>query len=254
MNSIGLGLICFGSICCGTMLGFYLGRNLPQHHLDADSKDTIKMAWGTVATMSALVLSLLLASAKGSFDTVNGENIQSAAQMILLDRVLARYGPEAKDARDALRTTVAAGIQRIWPQSNTRVSTAATLESGLGMDRVQDQLSQLKPATDMQRELLSQGQQICGQLAQARWLIVEQSRSGLPSTLFVVLVSWLTMLFAGLGLFAPRNKTVLIVLLLCSITFSTAIFLINEMSHPLDGMMKISSAPMLKALDHLGQP
>ena len=80
---------------------------------------------------------------------------------------------------------------------------------------------------------------------------MEQSSNGLPNTLFLILVSWLTMLFVGLGLFAPRNKTVLISLLLCNISFSTAIFLIHEMNHPLQGIMKVSSAPMLQALQRL---
>jgi hypothetical protein len=254
MNSIVMGSICFGCISSGTALGFYLGRNLPKHHLDDDSKDTIKMAWGTVATMSALVLSLLLASAKSSFDTVSGENTQAATKIILLDHVLARYGPETRQVRDDLRNDVAAAIQKMWPKANSVVSASAVLEGGNGMERVQDDLSRLTPLNDSQRGLLSQAQLLCGDLLQARWLVVEQSRTGLPNILFVILVSWLAMLFVGLGLFAPRNKTVLIVLFICNLSFSTAIFLINEMNHPLDGMMKISNAPMLKALEHLGQP
>jgi hypothetical protein len=254
MNSIVMGLLCFSSIFIGTVLGFYLGRNLPQHHLDSNSKETIKMAWGTVATMSALVLSLLLASAKSSFDTVNTENTQAGAKIIVLDHILARYGPETQAARTGLRNDVASAIQKVWPETHATVPASTVLEGGSGMEHVQEQLSQLTPINDSQRALLAQAQQLSGDLLQARWLVVEQSRSGLPNSLFLILVSWLTMLFMGLGLFAPRNKTVLIVLFLCNISFSTALFMINEMNRPLDGIMKISSAPMLKALDHLGQP
>ena len=249
-----MGLISFGFISAGTLLGYYLGRNLPQHHLDSDSKDTIKMAWGTVATMSALVLSLLLASAKGSFDTVNNENTQTGAQIIVLDHLLARYGPESKATRDELRDDVAASVRRLWPEVHTSAPTSAVLEGGSSIERVQEKLDGLVPTNDSQRALLAQAQIICGQLLQARWLVVEQSGIGLPRLLFVILVSWLTMLFVGLGLFAPRNRTVLAVLLFCNLSFSTALFLINEMSHPLDGIMKISSAPMVKALEHVDQP
>lgn len=248
-----MGSICFGCILFATALGYYLGRNLPQHHLDTDSKDTIKMAWGTVATMAALVLSLLLASAKSSFDTINNETTQAATKMIVLDNILARYGPETKEVRAELRETVARGIRRVWPETHTSVSASTALERGNGVDLLQDALGKLVPANDSQRALLSQAQQICGDLMQSRWLVVEQSETGLPDTLYIVLVSWLSMLFVGIGLFAPRNKTVLIVLFLCNLSFSTAIFLINEMNHPLDGIMKISSAPMLKALEHMGQ-
>jgi len=249
-----MGLIGFCAIFAGTVIGYYLGRNLPQHHLDADSKDTIKMAWGTVATMSALVLSLLLASAKGSFDTVNTENTLAGTKIIVLDHILAKYGPETKAAREELRNDVSSIIQKVWPETHPSVPTASALEGGNGVERVQNELDQISPTNDTQRALLSQAQVLTGDLLQSRWLLVEQLRTGLPPTLFIVLVSWLTMLFIGLGLFAPRNKTVFIVLFFCNLSFSAALFMINEMNHPLDGIMKISSAPMLKALERLNQP
>lgn len=251
MNSIVLGLICFTTISAGTGFGFYLGRTLPGHHLSTESKDAIKMAWGIVATMSALVLSLLLSSAKTSFDTVNAETAQAGAKIIVLDRILARYGPEAQAARDELRKDVAKRIEMIWSNKNTTGSDE--LAKGTGMASVQDKLGQLTPTTDAQRMLYAQAQQIAGELVMARWRVVEQARTFLPNVFFLVLIFWLTMLFTGIGLFAPPNKTVLVALFMCNLSLSAALFLIEELNHPLDGVIKVSGTPMRAALEYMNQ-
>ena len=253
MNSITTSLLSFGFISAGILLGFILGRLLPEHHLSGDSKDAIKMAWGMVATMAALVLGLLVASAKGTFDTVNSETTQIGAKIIVLDHVLASYGPETRPIRETLRNTVASKIQKIWPGNAPAGSVSTELEQGNGLAGIEDALNQLAPQTDNQRTLLTQARQICGDILMARWLIIEQSSMGLPMVLLIVLVSWLTMLCFGIGMLAPQNRTVLIALFLCNISFSTAIFLINEMDRPLDGIIKISSVPLNKVLEHLDQ-
>ena len=121
------------------------------------------------------------------------------------------------------------------------------------MEVIQAKLRELTPATDPQRQLLVQAEQITGDLSQARWLLIEQAQNALRFPFLVVLLFWLTMLHVSFGLFAPRNATVIVVLLVCALSVSGAIFLILEMNRPLDGMIKVSSAPMLKALEHLGQ-
>lgn len=95
MNTTLTALIVFGCLIGAVLLGRTLRRLLPEGHLAADSRDAIKLAMGLVATMSALVLGLLVSSAKGSYDTERSEVIQMAAKVAFLDRVLAIYGPEA---------------------------------------------------------------------------------------------------------------------------------------------------------------
>ena len=112
---------------------------------------------------------------------------------------------------------------------------------------------ELTPATDAQRQMLAQALQLTGDLLQFRWLLIEQAQNALPKPLLIVLLFWLTMLHTSFGLFAPRNATVIIALLACALSVSAAIFLILEMSHPMSGFIKVSSAPMLKALEHLEQ-
>jgi hypothetical protein len=213
----------------------------------------MKTAVGMMATLVALIIGLLVSSAKSSFDTTNASIVQSGAKIILLDRTLSAYGPEAGAAREQLRRTVAAGIETFWPDEKTDVSGLSVFERARGMEMVQGKLRELAPRDDAQRQLLSQAQQFAGDLSQTRWLVIEQMQNELPLPFLVVLVFWLTMLFVSFGLFAPRNRTVLTVLLLCACSMSGAIFLVLELNRPLDGSIRVSSAPMRKALEHLGR-
>ena len=253
MSSLTVALISAGCIFSGVLLGMWLRDLLPGHHLSSDSKDTVKLAAGMIATLSALVLGLLVSSAKSSFDTVGSEITQSATKIILLDRTLASYGPATKDAREQLRHSVIAGIETIWPEVKTTVPGMITFERANAMEQLQMKLRELTPVGEAQRQLLAQAQQLSGELLQFRWLVIEQTQNALPMPFLVMLLFWLTMLHMSFGLFAPRNATVVVVLLLCALSVSGAVFLILEMNHPLSGFIKVSSAPMLKALEHLGQ-
>jgi hypothetical protein len=249
-------VVCLLSIVCivtGTLLGFALQRYLPSHHLTKDSHDSVKLASGIIATLTALVLGLLVSAAKDSFDTVNQGIVQSGAKLILLDRVLAQYGPESKGVRDALRQTIEGGIQTIWSDEAKDGSALLALEKGEGIEPIQVMLRGLTPSTDSQRELLTQAKQIAAEASQARWLAIEHAQAALPTTFLVILVCWLTVLFASFGLYAPRNKTVLTAFIIGAVSVSAAIFLILEMNRPLEGFMKISSAPLRKALELLGR-
>jgi hypothetical protein len=253
MSSTTIALISAGCIFGGVLLGMFLRSRLPGHHLSSDSKDTVKLGAGMIATLAALVLGLLVSSAKGTFDTMNAEITLGASKIVLLDRVLANYGPAAKDAREQLQRSVAAGIAVIWPEEKPVVPGMTTFEHAQGMELVQAKLRELVPATDAQRQLLAQAMQISNDLLQSRWLLIEQTTNALPTPFLVMLLFWLTMLHMSFGLFAPRNATVIFVLLVCALSVSGAIFLILEMNHPMSGFIKVSSAPMLKALEHLGQ-
>jgi hypothetical protein len=252
MSSLTIALISAGSIFSGVLLGLYLQKLLPGHHLSDDSRETVKLGAGMIATLAALVLGLLVSSAKSSFDTINAEITQSAAKIIYLDRLLANYGPETKDVREMLRNNVAAGIKMIWPEEH-QAAQLATFEKASGMEQLQIKLHELTPATDLQRQMLQQTQQACSELRQSRWLVIEQTQNALPTVFLVMLLFWLTALHMSFGLFAPRNAMVIVVLFICAMSVSGAIFLILEMNHPLSGFIKVSSAPMLKALEHLGQ-
>jgi len=253
MSSIQISLITLLCLTAGFLLGMWLQHRLPDHHLSKESQDTVKLGSGMVATMSALILGLLVSSAKNTFDTMNLAIAQNGARIIQLDHYLAEYGAESRPIRDQLKTSVAQQVDRVWHTSAAGGSGLRAVEKSTAMLDLQAGLHTLSPQTDAQKSTLSQIQQICSEMWQNRLLIMEQQQQPVTPAFVVLLAFWLAMLFLSFGLFAPRNATVLAVLLVCAFSVSSAVFLILEMSHPLDGLIKVSNAPMLKALELIGQ-
>ena len=251
MNSTFIALASAGCIFAGALLGLALQRLLPGHHLNKETQDVVKLSAGTIATLTALVLGLLVSSAKSTFDTMNNGIVQGSAKIILLDRALARYGPETKAAREQLKRSIAAAIEMVWPMEKTGVPALTAFERANGMELVQDKLNELTPQNDTQRHALSRAQQIVGDLGQTRWLLIEQEQNQLPFPLLLILVFWLALLFVSFGLFSPPNVTALTVLFVGACAVSAAIFLVLELNRPLEGFIKISNAPLRNALQHL---
>lgn len=252
MSPMTISWIVFGCVFGGSLAGMLIHRIVPEHHLGADSKDVMKLAMGVLATMSALVLALLISSAKTSHDTQSNEITQMAADFIQLDRVLAHYGPETKDARALLYATVAQGLGQAQSVSghSQALDSAATTSSA---DSFFEKIQQLQPRSDFQRSLYAQAMQISAELSRNRSLLLEQTAGSIPMPFLVVLIFWLSMLFTGFGIFAPSNSTVIGVLLVCALSIAGAIFLILEMDRPFEGLIQISSAPLRNALAHLGK-
>ena len=253
MSSWAIGLITLGCVFGGAVFGLVLRTVLPEHHLREDSKDVVKLVTALIATLSALVLGLLIASAKTSYDAVNDAFSDSAARLILVDRVLAQYGPEAKEVRDLIRNAIARRLHQLFPDEAAPGATQEALRGSAALEEVQTRVGALVPGNDAQRALQSRALQILGDLAQARWLTFERSVSATPPAFLVVLVSWLAAMFASFGLFAPRHATAIAALFIGALSVSTAIFLIEEMNHPLDGIIAISSEPLRSALALLGK-
>lgn len=230
-----------------------LQRRLSEHHLSKEMQDLVKLGAGTIATLTALVLGLLVSSAKSSYDTVNTGIVQGSAKFILLDRTLARYGPEANAVREQLKVALAGAIERIWPTQKTGITAVTAIEHGNGIELVQDKLDELTPKNEAQRQALAQSRQMVSDLSQTRWLLVEEAQSELPLPLLLILIFWLVLLFVSFGLFAPRNLMALIVLFVVACSLSAAIFLILELNQPLRGFMKVSDAPLQKAMQQMGQ-
>ena len=253
MSSIVLSLIVFACTIAGVLVGMYLRSLLPGHHLRDESKDVLKTATGLIATLVALILGLLVASSKSSFDAVNSGLTQAGAKTIALHRVLVRYGPEAQGARDLLRRSVAEAIERVWPADKARGVDMAAAEAATGMEDVYQAIQELSPKTDAQRSFRAQALEISGDLLQARWLLIEQTQSTVPTAFLVILVFWLTVLYVSFGMLAPWNATAVVALVVCALSISGAIFLVLEMNHPLSGLIKVSSAPLQKALEVLSR-
>jgi hypothetical protein len=242
--------IVFVCVFGGALLGLGLRNILPEDHLSQDTKDVVKLGMGVVATMAALVLGLLIASAKESYDAQSRAVTQMSANFILVDRLLAHYGPETKGARDRLRGTVALVLDRLWPHSareGVQLAPTASAESFF------DEIANLEPKNDAQRALRDRALQLSSDIGQTHWLLVEQSALSIPSPFVALLILWLSVLFSSFALFAPPNSTVVATMLLCAISVSTAIFLILELQRPFGGLIQLSSAPLQSALANLSQ-
>jgi hypothetical protein len=254
MSPTVISLIAFASIFGGALLGMLLRTFLPEHHLAADSREVMKLGAGMIATLAALVLGLLIASAKGTFDTMSSGLRETGSKIILLDRTMAQYGPETREARDMLRRSVAATIARIWPSDKEGVAVEKTGRSGSGIEDLDEKLRQLSPRNDDQRMLQTRAIRITGEIAEARWLLIEQvGQSSLPMPFLVLLVCWLSIIFLSFGLLSSPNATVIVVLFVCAFSAASSLFLILELDQPYGGLIKISGAPLLNALAHLGK-
>ena len=230
----------------GIFLGAALRRALPKHHLSKESQDVVRLGVGLIATIAALVLGLLIAAAKGSFDTQNNQIKQITADVILLDNLLAQYGPEARPIREAMRQAAGPFADRLWREKEE--NTKARYETNAAAEKVYIAIQSLSPQTELQRSLQSRAAQISTDLAQTRLLLFVESDSLIPMPFLAILVFWLVIIFASFSLFSPLNVTVFICLALFALSASCAIFLILELSQPFTGLLMISSAPLREAL------
>lgn len=253
MSPLEIGLIVFACVLGAAMLGLFIGSVLPEHHLSQDTKDVVKLGTALIATMAALVLSLLISSAKSSFDLMGSELVQNAARAISLDRALADYGPETREIRDLLKRAYAARIELMFSRDESRRAKLNTPEQVVAMEGLLGKLWALSPQNDAQRGFRSQALEIAGEMSTTRWLLVLQKDEPIPMALVVVLVFWLAIIFATFGLFAPRNATVVAALFVCALSVAGAILLILEMNSPFTGSMQLSGAPMRDALARMGQ-
>jgi hypothetical protein len=201
-----------------------------------------------VVTITALVLGLLTASAKGYYDAQSAELTQMSAKIVLLDRVLAHYGPETKEVRAQLQADVILMLDQMWSQRRTRAAP-----SSHGITVLFDKVQELSARSDAQHSLQAQALSLALALGQTRWLMYEQGAAAVSKTLLVVLVFWLTFIFISFGLFAPNNSTVLAVLFFSALAVSAAVLLILEMYTPFAGLIQVSSAPLRAALAQVGQ-
>lgn len=253
MNPGAIALIVFVCVFGGALFGMYLRGVLPEHHLSDASKDIVKLVMGLVATLAALVLGLLVASAKSSFDAANEGFRQSAARIIVLDRALAQYGPESKEVRDMLRRVSAARVEQLFSKDGSDDHALGSAKGTAAIEGIQQKVRGLAPQNDTQRALQARAIDMIEAVSQARWLEFEEEDNTIPAPFLVVLVFWLAVMFMSFGLFAPRNAIAVAVLFLGAVSLAAAIFLIEELYDPLGGVITISSAPMYKALAILGQ-
>jgi hypothetical protein len=232
------------------MLATRLHALLPKHYFENESRDTVKVGIGLIATMTALVLGLVTASAKSSFDNVNTAVKAFATQTLALDRTLARYGSETGGIRKELKRVVGTRIDMVWPQDSSKPASLDPLSGGEEIARA---IRNLKPTNDSQRALQARALDLAETLLQSRWIVTTSIGASVPLPFLAVLLFWLTITFASFGLFAPRNAMVVAVLFVCALSVASALFLVLEMDGPFDGVLKVSPEPLRSAYARLNQ-
>lgn len=231
-----------------------LRARLPPRELDAETKDTVRNAVGLVGTKTAILLGLLVTSAKNTFDVQRNGVAQLASNVIILDRSLAHYGDETGEIRQMLRASVRDIIQRTWPEEKLATEhDGASVGTEGQYEPVFDRILGLTPKTEAQRTLQAQALKFIIDTGQLRWSLFSQRESSIPLPLLIVIVFWLAISFASFGLFAPRNATAIVTLIACALAVASAMFLILELDRPFRGMIHVSSVPLHKALEQLGR-
>ena len=253
MNSTIVALVAFGCTLSAALVAIFIRGRLPEHHFEGDSKELVKLVLGLIATMTALVLSLLISSAHSAYDQQQAELQQLGVHLYQLDRLLAHFGPDAVKERDLLRRMVAADILRIWPNDGGAATIYAPMSAQMEAEGFFEGIVSLTPKSDLERFAQSRALQLFSSVAETRRLLGEQARGALSLPLLVVLVSWSTILFFGFGLLTRLNGTVVAALVVGALSIAGAIFLILEMNQPYAGWMQVSSAPLQNALDQMGR-
>jgi hypothetical protein len=249
MSALALSGIIFALTLGGIFLGALLRRSLPKHHLSEDAQSVVRLGVGLIATIAALVLGLLIAAAKSSFDTQNTQVKQITANIILLDRLLAQYGPETRSIREQMRGVIGPLAEQLWREKE--VSATAPFEHNASAEKIYVDIQALSPQTELQRSLQGRAAQVSTDLAQTRLLLFVESDNLVPVPFLAILVFWLVIIFASFSLFSELNVTVFTCLSLFALSASCAIYLILELSRPFSGLMMISSAPLRNALGPL---
>ncbi|MGE5293879.1 MAG: hypothetical protein ACM3VT_03545 [Solirubrobacterales bacterium] len=251
MSPIVLGLLVFGCVLGASLLGMILSATLPRHLLCGETKDIVRLAMGLVATMTALVLGLLVASAKGSYDTQKGGVATMAAKAVVLDRLLATYGTETAEVRTGLRDAMKVSLAHVWPEKGE-----ALTQQGPDTSRgaaIYAAILKLPAPNDASSVARLQIFEAAIDLGQTQWLLYEQAGSSVSKVLLTIVIFWLTILFLSFGLFAPRNVTVIGALIVAALSVSTSLFLVMEFDGPFSGLIRVSNAPVVKALNYVGQ-
>jgi hypothetical protein len=245
-----IGMLAFITIFAGGMAGLQLYRLLPEHHLTTETRDVVRLGIGMISILASLVLGLLTASAKSTFDDADRTMRSYTADIILLDGMLRNYGTEADTIRKMVLEYTERARRTTWGDQSGQGPLEDKNLGKLLYEAAQNILA-LVPVNDNQRWLRSQALDIASRLIHTRLSLLANQNGSISPVLLVLMVVWITMIFASFGLNAPRNATVVGAFLVCSLSIGASIFLILEMDTPFDGIIMVSGEPMMSALDHL---
>jgi hypothetical protein len=199
MNSIAVSSIVFLSILASGLVGMVVRRAIAADRLGSGEKEGARLVTGLMTTMAAVVLGMLVSSAKASYDARTNEIAEISSQIVTIDRMLSKYGTETAEMRAQFRLLVEASVNRIWPaQAPVHVELKPRDEGEI----LVDELQLLAPKSGAQAEVKAQILRMIVELRQMQWLLFLKSRqSALPIPLLLVVVTWLALIYLSFGLF-----------------------------------------------------
>ncbi|QCI69425.1 DUF4239 domain-containing protein [Phreatobacter stygius] len=239
----------FVALTGASLLCLAFHERLPSEQRDERTHDVVKLAINIFVVMTSLVLGLLITSVKRNFDSIDTNVHSFATEMILFDRALRFYGPEAAGARQLLGSYVERALRGTWPAQGEPLIEDKDAERVL--DELEQRLRAINPADTRHVELWNDALQRLQRIVALRWTLIGEAGGTVSSSLLIMLVAWLTLIFASLGYNAPRNQVVVATLLLCSVWIAGSIYLMIEMDTPFTGTIHVSPAPLERALDYV---
>jgi hypothetical protein len=243
-------------------LGRFIRPRMPETYRTRETIETMQLVISVLVTFAALVLGLLTASVKTSYDHADRDRHAYALHLTLLDNCLRDYGPDAASARTDLARYTAAVIASTWPREkpptgisypNTASMPVVGASPALGdlMDSIGQKIRALDPKTSVAVNTANDCRVAYRDVVLGRSSVIEDAGASLSAPFFWILVFWLTAAFLALGLAAPRNRVAALGILLCAISLSSAVFVITDLSRPYRGLMAIPSDDMRAALAHM---
>lgn len=252
MTIIEVSLLVSACIFAGGMAGLTLHRILPDEHLTKETLDAVRLGIGMISVLASLVLGLLIATAKTSFETTDNAMRAYGADLIVLDETLRDYGDTANMPRGVLRDYAERLLHDNWPdQGQPAVLSGEDREAGVLMEHLRESIRALMPGDAGQTWLKDQALQLSTSLLRQRSLLIDQRQPTVRLPTLVILVIWVALIFMGFGLNAPRNATVIAAFAVCSLAIGGAIFLVLELDSPFGGIMRISNRSITTALAHM---
>lgn len=242
-------LLTFG----GGMAGLLYDKLLPEHHMSDETRALINRMTGLVATMSALVLGLLIASANTFYNTQKSDLEVLSGRVIELDSNLQKYGRDAQPIRELLKATVTRMYRHTWnsPRAAERLATIAEMRADWGA--IGSQIDQVQPTIDAQKSLQSKAADLIASIQDLRLEARLQIENSVTWPFLSILVSWMALLFFGFGLLARLNTPAVFTLAIGALSVASAIFLILELDAPYTGLLRLPPSPILQAIDGLGK-
>jgi hypothetical protein len=242
LNLTGGGLLVFAVLAAAALFSLWLYPHLPERYRSAETTSNLRLGMGVIATITAVVLGLLISSVRDHFDLSSRDVQAFGADLIVLDRTLRFYGPDATHARDLLARYTQRVLEGTFPSSGQAPMVDDQVAEDL-LNQTERAILSLQPdpqEPDFKEQALAQVRSI----VRRRQTLIAESGSLFPSPLSV----WLALIFASFGYNAPRNGMMVIILLVCAASVASAIFLILEIDRPVSGLIRVSSEPIQHAL------